>query len=446
VTFNHRRDAAECCRLFDNARKANKKLGVPTIGVRGQLCRNPGVWGVCMAAKPQDIHWRNLRYSAFHHALFTGLGFVLILILLSFVVTPLFFLHIFLSLEEVTASGAEAVVQGGDPNQHGYQGYLTQSHSNERWLTKLALSLLTPASILLVNTVLMPYIVHWAVKHMGHRSLSHMQRTSFSFIFFFMIVNLLFIPALSLSSLDELLYISKVVPIDQLLAQVVLYGSAEVFFINYAAQAAFLSCAFYFVFHTTSPTLINWASGEKGEKLSWEFDFAYFYSSLLGVVAIALMFVVTVPLLLPFVAVFLLTRYYTDKWQLVTAHSRSRPDPAPETTASSVFVALILCTALAQAAFAAWLELQEAKILALFSWCACGFLFLIVAIPFLRRRLVTVPATWVDSDEEHKETMHVPAPQAYAGAYANPYMQDPPGVGRPADVEARPSTKYYRLG
>ncbi len=42
------------------------------------------------------------------------------------------------------------------------------------------------------------------------------------------------------------------------------------------------------------------------------------------------------------------TRYYTDKWQLITAHSNSRSNPSPETTASAVLVGLVLVTALAQ--------------------------------------------------------------------------------------------------
>lgn len=258
VTFLKRGYAADCCRIFGDARKSNKEMDAPSIGVRGQLCRNPGLWHVAMAAKPEDVHWRNLRYSNFQQIMFTGLGFILLLIVLTFVVTPLFFMQIFISLEKLTSEGAHDVLGG----VRGYQGYITSrgAGAGDRWY-KYTSELLTPLSILFINTIFMPYLVHWAVKHFGHRTLSHMKRTSFSFIFFFMLVNLLFIPALSLSSLDEFLYISKVIPIDQVLAQVVLYGSAGVFFINYTAQAALLGCSFYFVFHTTSPTLVNWASG-----------------------------------------------------------------------------------------------------------------------------------------------------------------------------------------
>ncbi len=36
-----------------------------------------------------------------------------------------------------------------------------------------------------------------------------------------------------------------------------------------------------------------------------------------------------VPLTLPCVLLFLVARYYTDKWQLQTAHNTERVDPAP---------------------------------------------------------------------------------------------------------------------
>jgi len=189
----------------------------------------------------------------------------------------------------------------------------------------------------------------WAVRHFGSRTMSAINSTNFSLVCTFMVVNLLFIPALSLGSLEAFVEVTQYVPIDQVLAQVVLYGSAGVFFIDYAAQAATLATAFYFVFHATSPKIHSWAHGsDKHIPLSWEFDFSYFYSSLLSVVSIALMFSVTVPILLVVVAVFLFIRYYLDKWQLMTAHSNAHPDPSPESTASAVFIALVVVAGLAQ--------------------------------------------------------------------------------------------------
>ncbi len=58
------------------------------------------------------------------------------------------------------------------------------------------------------------------------------------------------------------------------------------------------------------------------------------------------------------VAAVCVLRYYTDKWQLLTAHSTLRVDPAPEMTASASHFALLMAAALAQAAFASWLWIQ----------------------------------------------------------------------------------------
>eukprot|EP00961_Rhodomonas_salina_P067181 902070-Rhodomonas_salina.6 len=44
--------------------------------------------------------------------------------------------------------------------------------------------------------------------------------------------------------------------------------------------------AFYFVFHTTTPMVSDWMKKGASRNLTWEFDFAYFYSSLLSILAI----------------------------------------------------------------------------------------------------------------------------------------------------------------
>ena len=56
------------------------------------------------------------------------------------------------------------------------------------------------------------------------------------------------------------------------------------------------------------------------------------------------------PIVVPFAAAVMVLRYYTDKWQLLTAHSTLRVDPAPEMTASATHFALLLAAALAQVA------------------------------------------------------------------------------------------------
>uniref|UniRef100_A0A6U4V9T7 CSC1/OSCA1-like 7TM region domain-containing protein n=1 Tax=Hemiselmis andersenii TaxID=464988 RepID=A0A6U4V9T7_HEMAN len=417
VTFRTRGAAQQCVRVLGDARSSNKRLGVPSIGQGPtNLCRNPAVWSVKMASKPQDVCWRNLRYSAFQHTMLLLLGFVFLLVTLSFVVTPLFFIQVFLSLEQITEDEIE---KGPQPPAH-FAAFAPKKMSGG-WMTTFVVSLLTPLSILFINFFVMPALVKWTVRHSGHRTNSGVRSSEFALVFFFMIVNLLFIPALSLGSLEELLEITGWVPLDKILASVVLYGSAGAFFIDYTAQCALLATAFYFMYHTNAPRIHDWASGGTGDKLHWNFDFSYFYSSILSVLAIGLMFSVTVPLLMPFVALCVFTRYYTDKWQLITAHSSKNPDPSPERTASSVFVSLILVAALAEAAFGGWLTIQGCNDLATFAWLASLLLLIVIAVPWTRRRFVTVSDTWLGGEDEHPETMDAPAPVSYMGSYENPY-------------------------
>jgi len=62
------------------------------------------------------------------------------------------------------------------------------------------------------------------------------------------------------------------------------------FFVDYVAQAGLLTAAFYFIYHTTSPLLVDWASGGQEKSLTFEFDFSYFYSSMLAVLAMGLLY------------------------------------------------------------------------------------------------------------------------------------------------------------
>lgn len=307
VSFKHRAGALEFIKAFSDARKAKKATGLPSIGPKPtDMCMNPTLWSVSMATRPEDVSWRNLRYTRLQNAVLTFVGVCLLLVALSFVVTPLFFIQVFLSLEQMTVEGAEEAKDAVTASP--YQRHFTHYNRASGW-NMVVLSLLTPLLIVVINYFVMPAMVKWAVRHFGNRTISGKNSTTFALTFSFMIVNLLFIPALSLGSLEAFVEVTQYIPIDQVLAQVVLYGSAGVFFIDYAAQAALLATAFYFVFHTTSPKIHNWAHGGRAAvPLTWEFDFAYFYSSLLSIVAIALMFSVTVPVLLIMVAVFLYVR------------------------------------------------------------------------------------------------------------------------------------------
>ena len=62
------------------------------------------------------------------------------------------------------------------------------------------------------------------------------------------------------------------------------------FLVDYVAQAGLLTAAFYFIYHTTSPLLVDWASGGQEKSLTFEFDFSYFYSSMLAVLAMGLLY------------------------------------------------------------------------------------------------------------------------------------------------------------
>jgi len=423
ITFKKREAAVRFIDKFKDPLKSRRECQMPTIGANKDcLCENQNRWSVELAVKPEDIFWRNLRYSTFHRVLLTVAGFFLLVILLAFIVTPIFFVQIFLTLGDLTVEEFDKVknVAQGHGSYHDYFS-MAEDERQFNHFAILVLQFLWPLLILCINYFIMPALVHYCAKFFGQRYVSAMQRTSYNLIFFFMLMNILIFPALALSGIDEFMEVSRQVPLDRMLAQIVLYGSNRPFFVDYIAQAGLLASAFYFVFHTTTPMINDWA-GHDSSELVWEFDFAYFYSSFLSVLAIGLMFAVTVPLVLPCVLLFLIMRYYTDKWQLLTAHSTERVDPAPETTASAVLVSMLIITAVAQAAFASWLALQGAWNLAVWPWVLTMCLGFYIAFPWTRHRFITVSNKWRATREEHPATWEVEAIPAYKAAYENPYL------------------------
>jgi len=436
VTFFSRQAAMDCITTFQDAKTAHAACGYPTFqppnqpklpaGPAAPLCRNPNQWSMAMATKPEDVYWRNLRFNKWHHVMLTVTGFLILLVVLSFIVTPIFVLQLFLAV------GDEVIDDASGAQPGSYQAYYQTSarKSNFNRVTVFFAGILWPLLVLTINFVLMPTLVHYSVRFFGHRQVSAMRRSSYNLICFFMVTNLLIIPGLSLSGLDEFLSAASSVPIDRLLSQILFYGSSGSFFVDYVAQAGLLTAAFYFIYHTTSPLLVDWASGVHEKNLTFEFDFAYFYSSMLAVLAIGLMFASTVPIVVPFVAAVCVLRYYTDKWQLLTAHSTLRVDPAPEMTASATHFALLLAAALAQAAFGSWLYVQGATFLAIFPVCCCFAIIIILAVPYTRDNYVVVNPRWEMSEGglvEQPESLATPAPVSYKGAYENPYLKEDAG-------------------
>lgn len=96
VTFKKRSFAADFVRDYRDPRVSNKSWGSPTIGERPtDLCFNASMWTVGMATRPEDVCWRNLRYTRFQSWVLTIFGFIGLFVALSFVVTPLFFVQVF---------------------------------------------------------------------------------------------------------------------------------------------------------------------------------------------------------------------------------------------------------------------------------------------------------------------------------------------------------------
>jgi len=434
VVFKDRKSAIAAVSAFKNAQKAQSEYSQPSIGKTMQLCRSAQSWIIAMACKPEDVFWRNLRYGRIHHFMLSLTWTLILFVALSSIVTPIFLLQLFLAIGDKTIENMENLENSAISKGSGsYESYfsMTSTQSGFNRVILFFANILWPFLVLLVNVILMPYMVHASVKFFGHRQVSAMRRSSFNLIFFFMVSNLLLVPALSLSGLDELFDVIFSTPIDQLFAQILLYGSSTSFFVEYVAQATFLSAAFYFLFHTTTPALLNWASDGHEKELSWEFDFAFFYSSMISVLAIGIMFAVTVPLILPFIAGFLVLRYYTDKWQLLTAHSKFRVDPSPEVTTSAALFAVVLISGISLLAFGCWLRLQGAEVLSYAPLAGFVIIVFILLIPTLRDNLIVVNPRWEPhevEDIEQPESLGVPAPQAYVGAYENPYLTDSPAA------------------
>lgn len=397
------------------------------------VVRNENYWGVGMAHKPEDIIWRNLRYNRSQIIFMVVAACLVLFVAFTTICTPIFFFQLVVFLGDATIEGTPDGMASDEGAMSRYENYVRSAggpgaaaaaEEHNYWahrLLRTVARLSTPLFLLLVNFFLMPYLVHFAVRACGFREISSRNRAAFCIICAFMLFNVLVIPALSLSGMDEFFQLTRALSFDQVLAIMLLFGSSSSFFIDYIMQMALLGSAFYFIFHTTTPLIVHWASDGKEENLVWELDFAYFFSSAIAAAGIGLFFILVLPLSTPFVAGLFAMRYYTDKWQLLTAHSNEHANPSPESTVSAAMVMLLIVTAFAQAAFAAWLNMQAADTLALFPWIFAAIIMVIVCVPQLNRQFASISARWENEDEEVKVASTVSAPQAYATAYANPY-------------------------
>ena len=200
---------------------------------------NPNNWGVAMAPKPEDIDWRNLRYTR-SQILFMVVACCLgLLVTFTFILTPLVFVQILLLLGDATIEGTVNAPEGEQGDYERYYRAAGGSGTDEYWAhhyLRVLANIASPLFLLLVNFFLMPYIVHFAVKNCGFRSVSARNRAAFSIICTLMLFNVLVIPALSLSGLNEFFELSKSLSFDQILAVMLLYGSSSAFFIDYVVQ------------------------------------------------------------------------------------------------------------------------------------------------------------------------------------------------------------------
>jgi len=129
VTFKTRQAAINCVLAFQNPKKSREVCGFPTLEAstepRGDseattvraLCRNVNQWSVAMATKPEDVYWRNLRFNKWHHWLLSATGLVLLVIILSFIVTPIFLIQIFLAVGDEVMSCATSETR--NPKAYG---------------------------------------------------------------------------------------------------------------------------------------------------------------------------------------------------------------------------------------------------------------------------------------------------------------------------------------
>ena len=344
VTFKNINRAKSVHDAFKHTSLLGCKFHPPSTTVTEQI--GAAKWHVSYAAPPEDIYWENL-----------STGRRLYLIKLVLVNVALFLVLFFLTTPEYLVSQTE---------------YIVALFGAELHLPSWIMDFL-PTIMLWTFASLMPLLVAWSDRFLGHYTRSAENHNIMRKTFFYLILLIVFLPTFGLTTLQAGLQVffqhsndtegfryygnaTSASAIfydptsDPFRWDCVFLPDSGAFFVNYVITASLIGCGLellrapeLFIY----TMLLCWSkhSAERPfirKTLKYEFRFGEQYARLMLIFTMTMMYCISCPLIAPFGLMFFVIKYYVDRHNLLFAYAPSKINQKVHSSAIHFFVLAVV--------------------------------------------------------------------------------------------------------
>ena len=208
---------------------------------------------------------------------------------------------------------------------------------------------------LLLNSfaALMPLLVAWSDRFLGHYTRSAENHNIMRKTFFYLILLIIFLPTFGFTTLSGA--ITFIIPIgnntgDAFRWDCVFLPDSGAFFVNYVITAGLVGCGLELL---RAPELFIYAmflcwSKHTAERpfirktLKYEFRFGEQYARLMLIFTMTMMYCISCPLITPFGLLFFVVKYFVDRHNLLFAYAPSKINQRVHSTAINFFVLAVV--------------------------------------------------------------------------------------------------------
>lgn len=288
------------------------------------LLKSPSILTLSASGSDKDLIWENLNQHiglSICKKLFSNLTFILLFLVLF---TPLALSSLISDILNDLSLDIP---------------YVSQS------LSSVVLSLF--------QYIIVPYIIRVLTQQELHKLRSEVNTSRIFKYLLYTIMNIIIFPLIGTVTLT--VFVQKMIEVEILEWNVSFaknFGRVGEFFVNFVISMGFVSnvldllaLSSYFA-GKVSEWQARTAHEENKAMGAPEFDFAHEYSKVLMVFAVTLVFSISTPIILPFGVLYMLGKYFVDKYNVLFAYKIV--DTVGQTTQKSVMASLFLISSLFQ--------------------------------------------------------------------------------------------------
>ncbi|KAK3802083.1 hypothetical protein RRG08_049973 [Elysia crispata] len=263
-------------------------------------------WVMHFAPSPENICWENLSVPDWRWWTNAICINGTLVILLFFLTTPIMFLHT-LDLLKIDLKKVEKL----------HSAYLVQ---------------FLPTLLLWILSALLPNIVYWSDRLIGHWTKTAEHHAVMRKTFIFLLLMVLILPSLGLTSAKALFQWIVMGQSRSLQWRCIFLPGNGSFFVNYIITAAFIGTALelmrfsellvYGIRLLLARSMAERAAVRKA--VLWDFQYGIQYAWMLCIIAITVSYSIPCPLVCPFGLLYLLLKHAVDRYNIFFVYNPSR--------------------------------------------------------------------------------------------------------------------------